>query len=150
MLEAGEWDFHWSSILRQHVFKVFCSLVLEWLDAVRLKNNKSVLNLVTDCKGVTFEPRSKEWTLRASDIPKTSRTTEISILKTCFNQGIKILIFYLEAFMWLFICYINLKSLQQSILVDMTMNQTSATTVPVTTVNGNSHFILHNIRMKIN
>ena len=114
------------------------------------QNNKSVLNLVSDCKGVTFEPRSKEWTLRASDIPKESRTTEVSILKTCFNKGTKILIFYWEA-LKLFLHFILISlSLQQSISVDMTINQTSATTVHLTTVNGNSHFILHNIRMKIN
>ena len=46
------------------------------------------LNLVGGfCKGLTFEPASNEWTLRASDVPRQSASAEISILKKCFSEG---------------------------------------------------------------
>ena len=46
------------------------------------------LNLVGEfCKGLTFEPASNEWTLRASDVPRQSDKEEISILKKCFSEG---------------------------------------------------------------
>ena len=53
-----------------------------------MKNNQFILKSVSDCKGITFEAGSNEWTLRASDVPITSvNATDLSIPKSCFDQG---------------------------------------------------------------
>ena len=41
---------------------------------------------VNNCKGLTKEKRSGQWTLRASEIPRKSPTGEISMLRSCFGN----------------------------------------------------------------
>ena len=54
----------------------------------RTENNHIILKSVSDCKGITFEAASNEWTLRESDVPITSvNATDLSILKSCFDRG---------------------------------------------------------------
>ena len=48
-----------------------------------IKNTRHLLS-VRDCKGITLETDSNEWTLRASEEPKNSTVKEISRLKKCF------------------------------------------------------------------
>ena len=54
----------------------------------QIKNNHFILKSVSDCKGITFEAASNEWTLRTSDVPIPSvNATDLSILKSCFDRG---------------------------------------------------------------
>ena len=48
-----------------------------------VENTRHLLS-VRDCKGITLETDSNEWTLRASQEPKNSASKEISRLKKCF------------------------------------------------------------------
>ena len=49
--------------------------------------NKNTCHLlsVKDCKGITLETESNEWTLRASEELTNSTKNEISKLRTCFT-----------------------------------------------------------------
>ena len=40
---------------------------------------------MNSCKGLTQEQGSGEWTLRASDSPRASRSGEVSMLRSCFG-----------------------------------------------------------------
>ena len=43
--------------------------------------------IVNNCKGLTKEKRSGQWTLRASELPRKSATGEISMLRSCFGNS---------------------------------------------------------------
>ena len=45
--------------------------------------------VVSDCKGVTFEPSDKQWTLRKSDVAQESSTGEISVILKCLGKYLK-------------------------------------------------------------
>ena len=99
MLEAKKWNLNLFLKLKQNVYKVHINFInlgfyvgIKYLIDLQQPIH---FNSFSGCKGITFEPKSNKWTLRASDIPKkSSKATEMSLLKSCFNQGTLIFLIY--------------------------------------------------------
>ena len=66
---------------------IILEINMEYIESLKIYIDYiKIIVIVNNCKGLTKENRSGQWTLRASDSPRKSPTGEISMLRSCFGN----------------------------------------------------------------